>query len=99
MIAEYISLHLQLVHFLSQYDAFKVEDGHEGRPLFMKRKKSLYVRSGEEFTVAQLTGAAEVVAKLFNMVDATSGSNFDLPKLLQAYFMDEEKRKEINKLL
>ncbi len=99
MSVEFISLHRQLVHFLSQFEAFKVDDGHEGQPLFMMRKKSVYVRSGEEFSIPQLNGAAEVVAKLFNMVDATYGSNFDLPKLLEVYFLDEEKRKEINKLL
>jgi hypothetical protein len=95
----FISLHRQLVHFLSQFDEFKVDDGREGQPLFMMRKKYVWVRSGEEFSVAQMKGAAEVVATLFNMVSPSSGIDFDLEKLMQAYFLDEQKRKEINKLL
>jgi hypothetical protein len=96
----YISLHRQLVYFLSQFDEFRVDDGHEGKPLFMMRKKYVSENFKEEFSPAQMKGAAEVLANLFNLVGTVSlASRLDLPKLLQAYFLDEEKRKEINKLL
>ena len=97
--AEFIPLHRQLVHFLSQFEAFKVDDGHEGQPLFKKRKKYVTDNFEAEFSVAQLNGAAEVLSTLLNLVSPSIAFNYDLRKLLQAYFLDEEKRKEINKLL
>jgi hypothetical protein len=99
MATNLITLHKQLVYFLSQYDEFKVDDGHEGQPLFKMRKKYLSGNFSEEISVAQLNGAAEVLAQLFNLLGPSVGLNFDLGKLLQAYFLDEEKRKEMNKLL
>jgi hypothetical protein len=99
MSAEYIPLHRQLVHFLSQFEAFKVDDGHEGQPLFKKRKKYVSGNFAEEFSVAQLNGAAEVLSSLFNLYSPSIGLDFDLKELLRAYFLNEEKRKQINKLL
>jgi hypothetical protein len=72
---------------------------NEGQPLFKMRKKYVSENFKEEFSPAQLKGAAEVLARLFNLMDVSIGLEFDLPKLLQAYFLDEERRKEINKLL
>jgi hypothetical protein len=95
---EFIPIHRQLVHFLSQFEAFKVDDGHEGQPLFRMRKKYVFGNFGEHFTVAQMNGAAEVLAVLLNLSSAAAG-DLEVPKLLQAYFLDELKRKEINKLL
>lgn len=99
MSVEFIPLHRQLVHFLSQFETFKVDDGHEGQPLFRMRKRPVSGDFSGEFTVAQVKGAAEVVATLFNLSDSSIGLHFDLSKLLEAYFLDEGKRKEINKLL
>jgi hypothetical protein len=97
--SEYIPMHRQLVYFLSQFEAFKVDDGHEGQPLFKMRRKYVSSNFAEEISVAQVNGAAEVVATLFNLVGPSVGLRFDLRKLLQAYLRDEGKREEINKLL
>jgi hypothetical protein len=94
-----ISLHRPLVYFLSQFEEFKVDDGHEGQPLFRMRKKYVSGNFAEELTVAQLNGASELLAQVFNLLGPSIGLSFDLGKLLRAYFLDEEKRKEINKLL
>ena len=93
---EFIPRHRQLVYFLSQFEGYRTE---EDKPLFKIRKKSLIENFHEELTPAQVDGAAEVLADVFNLLDPVIGLRFDLRKLLRAYMLDEGKRLEINKLL
>lgn len=99
MSVELIPLHRQMVYFLSQFETFSVDDGHEGQPLFRMKKKYIKDNFGEQISAAQLNGAAEVLATLFNLLGPSIGFDFDLRKLLQGYFLDEEKRREINRVL
>lgn len=66
---------------------------------FTKRTK--HINSDEvhkKITYSDTCNLAALTSRIFNMHGASVG-NIDLYQLFQAYFLDEEKRKEINKII
>jgi hypothetical protein len=93
---ELMDRHTQLVYFLSQFAAYK---DLKDQPVFQYRKKFVSGYKIEEFSFSQVNRAADVLCDLFNLSAAAIEGKFDLYKLLQAYLLDSEQRKEINKVI
>jgi len=93
---ELITRHEQLLHFLSQFRAYKTSDG---RPVFKVRDRFEPGGPVEGISFLQVNRAADLLCDLFNLTAEAMGEDFDLYKLLQGYVLDAGTREKINKLL
>jgi hypothetical protein len=87
-------IHEKTVDFLNQFQQFRDSDGN---PLLEKFSKSFSSWDVENLTVEQLNRG--VVAFLITLnIHAGSAGDYDFYRLLQAYILNKDSRKEFNKL-
>ena len=87
--------HEEIVKFLSQYKTYQYADGSAVFPL---RKKPISGYNTSNFDTNQVNHLVILIAEVLNLTGGSVG-NFDLYNLLQAYFLDEGKRNEINRII
>lgn len=87
--------HEALIDTMNQFLQYQDKDGNK-----MLRKRDHQIGSGDlvNLSVNEINKGAVILTDFFNMSGGSSG-DMDLYKLLQAYFLDIQTRKEINKLL
>lgn len=87
--------HREVVKLLASFQMYRKDDGS---PFFKIKKEPISGYKTENFTSEEIARAGALLVDVFNLTGGSVGG-FDLYSLLRAYFLDEQKRRDINKIL
>lgn len=87
--------HKDLIKLLAKFEMYRKEDGS---PFFKYRRNRVSGYKPENFEPHEIQRAAVLLVDIFHLTGGSVGG-FNLYNLLTAYFLDEQKRIEINKII
>lgn len=87
--------HKELISLLAKFEMYRKEDGS---PFFKYHKNPISGYKTENFESHEIQRAAVLLVDIFNLTGGSVGG-FNLYNLLTTYFLDEQKRIEINKII
>ena len=86
--------HEKLIDFLNQFPQYQ----NEGKPGCKKLKEQIGSRDVEKMDVNDINLGVVALTDFYNLSGGSIGT-IDLYQLLQKYFLDKGKRKEINEIV
>ena len=87
--------HEKLIDFLNQFEQYQSQDG---KPLCKKIDKTIGSADLCKLNINDVNKGAVVLTDYFNLSGGSIGGGIDLYQLLQAYFLQPEKREDMNRI-